>query len=72
MDDLIYYHSRVYLGSHNRKDAIFEWINKNCPSYICCFCKAIDPEKPHGLDNYDIDLYFKDKNEALLCQLRWA
>lgn len=70
--ELEYYHARVYWGSKQRGDEIFDWIKDHCPSYINCFGKPIDPSKPSRLENYNLDLYFGDAFEAMLCQLKWS
>jgi hypothetical protein len=67
------FRSVVYWGSRERGYEILDWVRANCASYDNCFGKTIDVSKNFSsLENTNMELWFTDHRDALMCTLRWA
>lgn len=66
-----HYSATVYWGSVDRGRAIIQWVNETCPSYICLYHKHINFKGPLSLENANMELWFSNESEAMLCALKW-
>jgi hypothetical protein len=65
--------SIVHWGSLERGHEIQDWVLANCESYNSCYGRVIDLNKNYSaLENTNMELWFTDHRDALMCTLRWT
>lgn len=58
-------------GSKERGREILNWIDSHCQSFEGLYSRPVNPSKPFIFENVNMELWFGDEQDALLCDLKW-